>query len=172
MPPRRSSLAPCSVPRESPGYPGFCRCGHPMAEHRAGGPLPPSMLGAELPGAPLVLTVDAGGERWTLDGAPLHGGDGIDLLAEGDREPCEDCHEEGTVEAGAQRRSCPACAGRGYLFIALWLPVRFEYRNDGDGNGPAFLYLRLACGGVDVRQAIEVRKGDRLRCRRRAGSVG
>ena len=143
-----------------------------MAEHRPGEPLPPPMLRADLPGAPLVLTVDAGGERWTLDGGPLHGGDGIDLLAEGDRERCEDCRGEGTVAAGAQRRSCPACAGRGYLFSALWLPVRFEYRNDGDGTGPAFLYLALPGGGVDVRHAIEVRRGDRLRCRLRPARLG
>ena len=169
-PPRRASLEPCGVPRESPDYPGYCRCGHPMAEHRERPTA--DRIGASLPGAPLVLTVDTGGERWTLDGAPLHGGDGIDLLAEGESEPCGDCHGEGRIEAGASKRACPGCAGRGYLFVALWLPVRFEYRNDGDGTGPAFLYLSLACGGVDVRHAIEVRKGDRLRCRRRAGSAG
>lgn len=129
-------------------------------------PEPPPFLGAELPGAPLVLTVDAGGERWMLDGLPLHAGDGVELLVEGEREPCARCEAEGVLVVEDQRTTCPGCAGRGYRFRALWLPVRFEYRNDGDGSGPAFLYAALAGGGVRERHAIEVRSGDWLRCRR------
>lgn len=118
-----------------------------------------------IPGAPLVLTVDTGGERWTLEGRPLHGGDRIDVLAEGIRSTCGTCDGEGRVGEGERRGRCPDCDGRGYLFAPLWWPARFEYRNDADGTGPAFLYLPVVGGGGAQRHAIEVRNGDELRCR-------
>ena len=65
----------------------------------------PGWIGAELPGSPLVLTVDSGGERWTLAGRPLHAGDGLELLTEGEHTACHQCDGEG----GA----CRECGGRG-----------------------------------------------------------
>lgn len=130
------------------------------------------------PGAPLVLTVDAGGERWTLEGRAVHAGEVIEVLAEASRAPCATCDGEGRVdEALTVRRAwvavgestgrarCPDCDGRGYLFAPAWWPARFEYRNAGDGTGPAFLYLPLAGGGFEVRHAVEVRAGDGMRFR-------
>ena len=162
-PPRRASLEPCDVPRESPDYPGYCRCGHPMAEHRER--FAPGRIGAELPGAPLVLTVDTGGERWTLDGRPLHGGDRVEVLAEVDRQPCADCDGEGRAGEGDGRHRCPACIGRGYTFEALWLPVLFEYVNAGDGSGVAYLYPPIFGALPEERNAIHIRRGDAVRCR-------
>jgi len=107
-------------------------------------------IGAELPGSPLVLTVDSGGERWNLAGRPLHAGDGLELLTEGERSPCRPCDEQG----------CAECGGRGYTFAPLWLRVGFEYVN---GKSEALLYLRAP--GAEREHAIRVRAGDRLRCR-------
>ena len=169
-PPRLASLHPCARPEESDVYAGYCRCGHALTAHRSGSLAseqlrqlaalddPPSgWVRADLPGDPLVLTIDAGGERWTLTGKPCHGGDGIELLTEGERRDCAGCDGGG--------RACPDCGGRGYTFAPLWLRVRFEYDNAGDGTGEAFLYVRAPGGGGEARHAIRVRKGDALRCR-------
>ena len=153
---------------------------------------PAGWIGAVLPGAPLVLTVGPGGERWTLDGKPCHGGDGFELLTEGESRECTACEGDGVTRgpflldaepwpppylppaerAAAQNapprpapNRCPDCDGRGYTFAPLWLRVRFEYRNAGDGTGEAFLYVRAPGGGGEERHAIRVRRGDALRCR-------
>lgn len=122
-------------------------------------------IGVDLPGDVLTLTIDGGGERWTLDGKPLHGGDGVELLSEGERQWCPACNGEGWRAGGAGRVRCPDCGGRGYLFLPVWLPVRFEYRN---GSGEAYLYPRLPGGGGELRHALTVRPGDGLRARQRA----
>lgn len=124
-------------------------------------------IGGVLPGAPLVLTVGPGGERWTLDGTPCHAGTGLELLTEGESRDCGPCEGEGRIGDfdADTRRACPECGGRGYLFAPLWLRVRFEYRNDGDGTGEAFLYVRGPGLGGEERHAIRVRNGDGLRCR-------
>lgn len=123
-----------------------------------------SWIGAVLPGDVLSLTVDSGGERWMLDGKPLHGGDGVELLSEGLRRSCGPCDGEGWRTGGAGRVRCADCGGRGYLFSAVWIPVRFEYRNDGNGTGEAYLYPRIP-GGGELRHALTVRAGDGLRVR-------
>lgn len=133
----------------------------------------PDLVRGELPGAPLVLTLDGGGERWTLDGRQLHAGDGVELLterldADAGARWCGTCNGEGRAGAGEARRTCPDCGGRGYPFVPLWLPVRFEYSNAGDGTGSAYLYVRGPGLGGDLRHAIELRgsaDGARVRCR-------
>jgi hypothetical protein len=114
-------------------------------------------IGPVLPGDALVLTINAGGERWTLGQLALHAGDGLELLTEGERRWCEACNGEG--------RRCLDCGGRGYLFRGRWCPVRFEYVNAGDGTGHALLYLAGPGLGGEERHAIRVRKGDGLRLR-------
>ena len=141
--------------------------------------IPAEWVRAELPGSPLVLTVDAGGERWRCNGRPLHGGDRLDLLTEGESRWCDPCHGEGcTVEGEAYRPhatggrcTCPDCGGRGYTFAPVWVAVRFEYRNAGDGTGEALLYVRAAGGGRKDHHAIRVRNGDSLRFRLRQYSA-
>lgn len=159
-PPRRSSLEPCDVPRESPDYPGYCRCGHWMDEHAPRER--EERIGAELPGAPLVLTVDTGGERWILDGRPLHAGDCVEVLAEGPRVLCEMC----AMYRGSERSdeydpsTCMVCGGLDYTAPALWLPARFEVR-----PGVALLYLPIFGALSEARHALQVRPGDAVRCR-------
>ena len=126
---------------------------------------PAEWVRAELPGFPLVLTLDAGGGRWRCDGRPLHGGDGLDLLTEGESRWCDPCHGEGCTVEGEARRTCPDCGGRGYTFAPLWVPVRFEYQNAGDGTGEALLYVRAPGGGGKDHHAIRVRRGEGLRFR-------
>lgn len=113
-----------------------------------------SWIGADLPGNLLVLTVDGGGERWTLDGAPLHAGRAVEVLLEAERRPC-----------GCREDDCARCGGRGFLFRPLWLRAQFEFRNDGDGSGPAFLYLDLVGARRQPRHAIELHADDGVRCR-------
>ena len=126
----------------------------------------PEWVGAAVPGYPLVLTVDAGGERWTLTGRPLHAGDGVELLTEGERHGCRSCDGEGRWPGPTgSGEACPDCGGRGYAYAALWLRVRFEYVNAGDGTGEALLYVSgPGLGGAD-HHAIRVRRGEALRCR-------
>ena len=121
-------------------------------------------IGVDLPGDVLTLTIDGGGERWTLDGKPLHGGDGVELLSEGERRWCGPCDGEGWRAGDGGRVRCPDCGGRGYLFRPVWIPVRFEYRN---GKGEAYLYPRLPGGGGELRHGLTVRPGDGLRARQR-----
>ena len=104
-----------------------------------------------LPGVAPVLTVDAGGERWLLDGLPLHAGDGVEVLAVAERAPCPACDCE---------HGCPVCGGSGELLRPTWWPARWEYRNAGDG----LLYLPLCCGREE-RHAVRVNAGDGLRLR-------
>ncbi|GDX83637.1 hypothetical protein LBMAG42_54480 [Deltaproteobacteria bacterium] len=140
--------------------------------------IPAELVTAELPGSPLVLTVDAGGERWTLDGKPCHAGDSFELLTEGATSECSRCEGTGRVHknGGPVTRAtgwrsldrvshCPACGGRGYLFAPLWLRVRFEQQNAGDGTGEALLYVRGPGLGGEERHAIRVRRGEGLRIR-------
>lgn len=129
-------------------------------------------LGDERRGLPLVLTLDAGGERWTLAGAPVHAGDGLYLLTEGDRSWCRECDGEGRHGEGEDRRECERCHGRGYTFVPLWIGVRFEYVNRGDGTGEALLYVRGPGLGGEDRHAIRVRNGDGLRLRRGGDHAG
>ena len=127
--------------------------------------IPAEWVRAALPGSPLVLTVDTGGERWRCDGKPLHGGAGLELLTEGERRGCAPCDGEGRVGEGEARGACFACGGRGYTFAPLWLRVRFEYQNAGDGSGEALLYVRGPGLGGEEHHAIRVRRGEGLRCR-------
>lgn len=150
---------------------------------------PPGWVGAALPGLPLVLTVDAGGERWTLDARPLSDGDGVELLTEGDCCECPRCEGTGgalrdgrpvkrtTRSSGLYPAACPECGGRGYSFLPVWLRVRFEY----EGAGAPLLCLRVPLDDSESRRriwkandrpteptdhAIRVVMGDRrLRCR-------
>ena len=123
-----------------------------------------------LPGSPLVLTVDAGEERWTLGGEPVHAGAQLYLLTEGPADDCAACDGAGRVGAGRvgagdARRDCPGCGGRGYHYAPTWIPVRFEYVNAGDGTGEALLYVAGPGLRGEPRHAIRVRAGDELRCR-------
>ena len=128
---------------------------------------PAEWVRADLPGSPLVLTVGPGGERWTLDGKPCHAGEGFELLIEGEGRNCDTCEGEGRIGDwdADTRRACLDCGGRGYTFAPLWLRVRFEYQNAGDGTGEALLYVRAPGGGEKDHHAIRVRKGEGLRFR-------
>jgi hypothetical protein len=139
----------------------------------------------EGPGAPLRLALDAGGERWTLDGRPVHAGEALEALLRAEAATCPRCRGEGRRipdtyphEPGAdcdcpicdggvmpERVRCPACDGDGELYRPVWLAVRFEYHNAGDGSGHALLYPRLWHGAGAERLAVRVEGEDLVRCR-------
>ena len=131
----------------------------------------------EGPGALLTLVLDAGGERWTLDGRPVHAGDGLEVLVWAERADCPSCDGEGlavgdfaATAAGADvatlpRPRCPDCDGDGELYRGDWLRFRFEYANRGDGTGHALLYVQLWNGAGAERLALRVERGDLVRCR-------
>ena len=113
---------------------------------------------ARLPGGLADLRVDAGGERWHLDGRPLHAGNGVELLTAAERTWCPTCNEDTAA-------SCGDCGGAGEWIRLAWVRVRFEYQNQGDGSGCALLYLSLPGLNSTTRHAVELRKGDGARLR-------
>ena len=124
----------------------------------------------DMPGAPMELRLDAGGERWHLEGRPLHAGGRLELLTATARSSCPTCRGEGTdykgpKDAEGEYPRCSVCDGHGQLFRPAWLPVRFEYSNAGDGSGHALLYLDLPGQWTQARHAIQVQAGDQVRCR-------
>lgn len=120
----------------------------------------------ELPGVLLDLRRDAGGERWHLEGRPLHAGDRLDLLT-ATTCWCPVCRGEGwdydgPRDADGEATRCSACDGHGQLYRPAWLVVRFEYATPG----LALLYLELPGLLPQERHAIQVQVGDLVRCRR------
>ena len=116
------------------------------------------------PGEWLTLTLDKGGERWTLDGRPLHAGDEVEVLLRGEGRMCSTCDGEGKLD-GNEHPECPDCEGDGDLYRPAWCPARFEFQNHFDGTGHALLFLPLWHGAHADRLALRVEQGDRVRCR-------
>lgn len=118
---------------------------------RAAGFLPSDPF--HLPGLPLEHGTDAGGERWKLDGKPLHAGDLVELLTVAERAWCPTCGEDGPRDPS----TCPDCAGCEEWIRPLWVSVRFEY-----APGVARLFLRFPpMLEVDrTRAALELSPGE------------
>lgn len=137
------------------------------------------------PGELLTLTLDKGGERWTLDGRPLHAGEALEVLLRGDGRACPACGGEGRLPGPAcppdgecpdcpavspacddvAPAECPDCDGHGDLYRPAWLHVRFEFHNAGDGTGYALLFPALWHGAHADRLALRVLREDRVRAR-------
>jgi len=132
-------------------------------ELRAAGFVPSDF--ARLPGGPLDLRVGPGGERWHLDGKPLHAGAALELLTASARAWCPTCGDDGP----ANPSTCPDCGGCEQWIRPAWVSVRFEYWNAGDGSGSALLYLALPGLNSTDRHAIEIHNGDGARLRWPAG---
>ena len=113
------------------------------------------------PGSHLERHQDAGGDRWHLDGRPIHAGVGLELLVESDARACLTCDGEGTYyPATGDGYDCPDCAGSGTRARAGWLRCRFEYQNTNGAEPVAWLYLPTF-GSWDSRIAV----APGLRCR-------
>jgi len=124
-------------------------------------------IGVDLPGDVLTLTIDGGGERWTVDRKPLHGGDGVELLSEGERQWCPRCNGEGWRAGDAGRVRCPGESGRLVLnvlaSVAQWereaiadrTATALEHKRDNGeytGGGVPFGLALVDGGKVEPKQ--------------------
>lgn len=108
-------------------------------------------------GCALDYVPDAGGDRWALDGRPLHAGDAVELLTTAGRRWCS-CRED---------ESCARCGDARELVTAAWLPVRFEFWNDRGGPG-ARVYLvipALVADGARPRVELDLAGAGGVRLR-------
>ncbi len=144
-------------------------------------------IAAALPGEP--LRYEANKKAWALGDRALSAGDRIELLTEGATRRCPTCDGAGWPEAetrvvplapvGSGRRapaatfySCSACDARGYLFLPVWLAIRFDagtQPGEADASGRASLepvaILRPRLPGIAERVGLVVRTRDPVRCR-------
>lgn len=85
-------------------------------------------------GSSLVKGKDEGGDRWYLDGTPIHTGSGLELALERNGTECEGCHGNGTKDAteptwiackwchdglDGSGRPCRDCDGKGKILRAV-----------------------------------------------------
>lgn len=93
------------------------------------------------PGHVLRCQQEPGGDRWHLDGQPVHAGSGVELLMLGDGVDC-DCDE-----------GCAHCGGRCSRHMPRWVRCRFEFRNTNGHEPVAWLYLPVL--GANARVTVE-----------------
>lgn len=112
---------------------------------------------AAMRGHALELIPDAGGDRWWLDGRPIHAGDDLFLLVETRDAWCPGCGDDDA------RKRCVTCGGAGRLVDVGAVRVRFEFRNARSGlpSRVTLVLPAIVTGGERPRVELEA---EQARC--------